>query len=86
MEKIIMPKQGLQMTEGYISRWLKKEGDYVEIGEPLFEMETDKVLITIDSTAEGILLKILYDEGETVPITETIAYIGDPGEQIPAET
>ena len=74
------------MTEGYISRWLKKEGDYVEIGEPLFEMETDKVLITIDSTAEGILLKILYDEGETVPITETIAYIGDLGEQIPAET
>ena len=78
--KIIMPKQGLQMTEGYISKWLKQEGDTVALGEPLFEMETDKLAITIDATVEGTLLKILRSEGDTVPVAETIAYIGQPGE------
>lgn len=80
--RIIMPKQGLQMTEGLITNWLKKEGDKVKAGEPLFEMETDKLTITIDSTAEGTLLKILHPAGDTVPITETIALIGQAGEQI----
>ncbi len=80
--KIIMPKQGLQMTEGYIAQWLKAEGDMVKLGEPLFEMETDKLTITIDSTAEGKLLKIVHPEGDTVPITEVIAYIGEEGEEI----
>ena len=80
--KIIMPKQGLQMTEGYIAQWLKAEGDMVKLGEPLFEIETDKLTITIDSTAEGKLLKIVRPEGDTVPITEVIAYIGEEGEVI----
>ncbi len=88
--KIIMPKQGLQMTEGTITRWLKKEGELVKEGEPLFEMETDKLTITIDSTAAGTLLKIVHGEGDVVPITETIAWIGDAGETIqdekPAQT
>ena len=60
---IIMPKQGLQMTEGTIIKWLKKEGETVNEGEPLFEMETDKLTITIDSTATGTLLKIVHGEG-----------------------
>jgi len=79
-EIIIMPKQGLQMTEGTIIRWLKQEGDAVKAGEPLFEMETDKLTITIDSTAEGSLLKILRPAGEVVPITLPIAVVGAPGE------
>ncbi len=79
---IIMPKQGLQMTEGTIIKWLKKEGETVNEGEPLFEMETDKLTITIDSTATGTLLKIVRGEGELVPITETIAIVGQPGEAI----
>jgi pyruvate dehydrogenase E2 component (dihydrolipoamide acetyltransferase) len=83
--KIIMPKQGLQMTEGYISKWLKQEGDAVALGEPLFEMETDKLAITIDAAAEGTLLKILRPAGETVPIAEAIAYVGQPGEAITIE-
>lgn len=79
---IIMPKQGLQMTEGTIIKWLKKEGETVNEGEPLFEMETDKLTITIDSTATGTLLKIVHGEGDLVPITETIAIVGEPGEAV----
>ena len=80
--KIIMPKQGLQMTEGTIIKWLAKEGDKVIKDEPLFEMETDKLTITIDAMEGGTMLKIVRGEGETVPITETIAIVGEPGEDI----
>jgi len=80
--KVIMPKQGLLMTEGTITKWLKKEGESVTAGEPLFEMETDKLTITIDAQDSGTLLKIVRGEGEIVPITETIAIIGEPGEDI----
>lgn len=83
-QKIIMPKQGLQMTEGMITAWLKQEGDRVTEGEPLFEMETDKLAITINSTATGTLLKILHPADDVVPITETIAVVGEPGEDISA--
>ncbi|MBE6636285.1 MAG: hypothetical protein E7618_00600 [Ruminococcaceae bacterium] len=79
---VIMPKQGLQMTEGLITKWLKAVGDTVAEGEPLFEMETDKLTITIDSSFSGTLLKIVREEGEEVPITEPIAVIGDAGEDI----
>ena len=79
-KRIIMPKQGLQMTEGTIIQWLAKEGDFVASGSPLFEMETDKLTITIDSSESGTLLKILREAGETVPITELIAIIGEQGE------
>lgn len=81
-EKIIMPKQGLQMTEGTIIQWLKAEGDVIKEGEPLFEMETDKLTITIDATVSGTLLKIVRQENDVVPITETIAVVGTPGEDI----
>lgn len=80
--KVIMPKQGLQMTEGTITRWIVKEGEMVEIEKPLFEMETDKLNIEISSPASGTLLKIVRREGETVPITEIIAMIGDPEEDV----
>lgn len=80
--KVIMPKQGLQMTEGFITKWMVPEGGKVTENEPLFEMETDKLTITIDAPASGTLLKIIKKEGETVPITETIAVIGEAGEDI----
>lgn len=83
-EVIIMPKQGLQMTEGMISTWLIEEGQTVKEGEPLFEMETDKLAITIDATASGTLLKILAEEGEIIPVAEPIAVIGEPGEDYEA--
>ncbi len=64
---IIMPKQGLLMEEGTITKWLAKEGEQTTEGAPLFEMETDKLTITMDSTATGTVLKILHPEGDTVP-------------------
>lgn len=79
---IIMPKQGLLMEEGTITKWLAKEGEQTTEGAPLFEMETDKLTITMDSTATGTVLKILHPEGNTVPITQPIAIVGEPGEDI----
>lgn len=81
---IIMPKQGLLMEEGTITKWLAKEGEQTTEGAPLFEMETDKLTITMDSTATGTVLKILHPEGDTVPITQPIAIVGEPGEDISA--
>lgn len=81
---IIMPKQGLLMEEGTITRWLVKEGEPCTEGKPLFEMETDKLSITMDSTATGTLLKIIHGEGDVVPITQPIAVVGEPGEDISA--
>lgn len=80
--KVIMPKQGLQMTEGTITRWIVPEGGQAVADQPLFEMETDKLTIEIMAPASGTLLKILRPEGDTVPITEAIAIIGEPGEDI----
>lgn len=79
---IIMPKQGLLMEEGTIIKWLVKEGESCTEGSPLFEMETDKLTITMDSTATGTVLKILHPEGDVVPITRPIAIVGEPGEDI----
>lgn len=81
-ELIIMPKQGLQMTEGMITEWLAQEGQKVSEGEPLFEMETDKLSIVIDAAVSGTLLKILHPDGDVVPVAEPIAVIGAPGEDI----
>nr|MDW8081083.1 dihydrolipoamide acetyltransferase family protein [Candidatus Calescibacterium sp.] len=78
-----MPKLGLTMEEGVINKWLVKEGDRVEKGDPLFEVATDKVNMEVESPASGVVLKILYPEGATVPITEVVAYIGEVGEEIP---
>lgn len=80
--QIIMPKQGLQMTEGTITQWLAKEGDAIEKGKPLFEMETDKQTMTIDSPVSGILAKILRWELDTVPVAEPIALVAEPQESI----
>jgi len=75
-----MPKQGLQMTEGTITSWYVQEGEPVTEGEPLFEIETDKLTITIDANHSGTLLKILHQEGDVVPVAEPIGIIGEPGE------
>lgn len=79
---VVMPKLGLTMTEGLVSRWLKAEGDGVKEGEPLFEVETDKLTNTIEATASGTLLKILAKEGDTLPCLAGVAVIGEPNEDI----
>ena len=79
---VVMPKLGLTMTEDLVSRWLKAEGDAVKEGEPLFEVETDKLTNTIEATASGTLLKILAKEGDTLPCLAGVAVIGKPNEDI----
>jgi pyruvate dehydrogenase E2 component (dihydrolipoamide acetyltransferase) len=83
VQEVILPKLGLTMEEGSIVRWLKAEGDTVEKGEVLFEVQTDKVVMEVESSASGVLGKILVHEDETVPIAQVIAYITEPGEQVP---
>jgi pyruvate dehydrogenase E2 component (dihydrolipoamide acetyltransferase) len=78
-----MPKAGMAMEEGTILQWFKKEGDKVATGDPLLEIETDKVNMEVEAAASGVLLKIVRSEGETVPVTETIGWIGEPGEEVP---
>ncbi len=81
-EIVNMPKQGLQMAEGTIVEWIVKEGEPVAAGKPFFEMETDKLTITIDASLSGTLLKILAQEGDTVEIMKPIAIVGSEGEDI----
>lgn len=75
--KILLPKLGITMSEGKITRWLKNEGDYVNKGEPLCEIETDKALMEVESTSSGYLKKILVNEEETVPVTTVIAILAE---------
>lgn len=74
---VVMPKLGLTMTEGKISRWLKKEGETVKKGERLFEVETDKLTNTVEAVADGILGRVLVQEGETVPCLTPVAELVD---------
>ncbi len=83
-QNIIMPKAGMAMETGKIIRWLKQEGDAVVKGEPIIEIETDKVTMEVEAEASGILLKKLYGDGAVVPATETIGWLGAEGETIEA--
>lgn len=83
MHEVIMPKLGLTMETGVIEKWHKKEGDKVEAGEVLFEVMTDKVSLEVEAYNSGIVRKLIRAEGEEVPVTEVIAYIGSADEAIP---
>ncbi|WP_446664001.1 2-oxoglutarate dehydrogenase, E2 component, dihydrolipoamide succinyltransferase [Flexivirga sp. B27] len=87
-EKITMPALGESVTEGTITRWLKAEGDDVEVDEPLLEVSTDKVDTEVPSPVAGKLTKILVQEDETVPVGDDLAIIGGEasgGASAPAE-
>jgi pyruvate dehydrogenase E2 component (dihydrolipoamide acetyltransferase) len=83
--EIKLPRLGQGMEAGTIVKWLKSEGDRVEKGEPLYELDTDKVTQEVEADASGVLLKIAVAEGE-VPVGRTIALIGEQGEQIAVES
>jgi pyruvate dehydrogenase E2 component (dihydrolipoamide acetyltransferase) len=83
--QVTLPRLGQGMESGTIVRWLKSEGDAVEKGEPLYELDTEKVTQEVESDASGVLLKIVVAEGE-VPVGRTVAIIGEPGEEVPAES
>src|SRR5580692_11743966 len=69
------------MEAGTVTRWLKAEGERVEKGEPLYEIDTDKVTQEVESDFAGVLLKIALEAGEA-PVGQTIAWIGEEGEQV----
>jgi len=79
--EILMPQMGESIAEGTISRWLVKIGDKVERDQPLLEISTDKVDAEIPSPADGVLLEIQHQEGETVPVNEVVGLLGEPGEK-----
>jgi pyruvate dehydrogenase E2 component (dihydrolipoamide acetyltransferase) len=80
--EVILPRLGQGMESGTIVRWLKSEGEPVKKGEPLFELDTDKVTQEVEAEAAGVLLKIAVAEGE-VPVGQTVAFIGAEGEDVP---
>ena len=80
--KVIMPKLSPTMEEGQLSRWLKKEGDKVSMGEPLAEIDTDKATMEMQALGNGVLRKILIHDGESAPLGQMIAVIGEPDEDI----
>ncbi|MEX2081695.1 MAG: biotin/lipoyl-containing protein, partial [Dehalococcoidia bacterium] len=79
---ITMPQMGADMTEGTVIKWLKAVGDQVERGDILAEIETDKATVELEAFESGIMQKLVVDEGETVPVGETIAILGEAGEEI----
>ena len=81
---VIMPKAGITVESCIIGEWLKKVGDPVKVGEILFTYETDKASFECESTAEGTLLEIFYEEGDEVPCLVNVCAVGDPGEDCSA--
>ncbi len=81
-EAITMPELGQTVDEGTIVEWLVKPGDTVELGQPIFVVETDKANVDVESIAEGTLLKIVVPGGQTVETGTVLAWVGQPGESV----
>ena len=80
--EIVLPQWGMEMQDGTIVRWLKQEGDTVAEGEPIVEVETAKLQTELESTASGVLSRIVAQEGEIVPIRGVLCVIAEPGEEV----
>ena len=78
---ITMPKWGLTMKEGKVTRWFKKEGEPIDKGDELFEVETAKITNKVEAPASGILFQIVVPEGTIVPVGTILGIIAEPGEQ-----
>ncbi len=81
-EAITMPELGQTVSEGTIVEWLVKPGDAVELGQPIFVVETDKANVDVESVAEGVLLQIVVPGGETAETGTVLAWVGAPGESV----
>ncbi len=79
---VLMPKAGITVEECIITEWLKKKGDHVNVGDILFTYETDKASFECESTAEGEILEIFYEDGDEVPVLVNVCAIGKPGDSI----
>src|SRR5579863_5279615 len=80
---VVMPKLGQSEETVKIVRWRKHLGETVAKGDIIFEIETDKAVLEVESFYAGTLLKIVAGEGVTVPVQTTVAFVGDPGEAVP---
>ncbi|WP_337591162.1 dihydrolipoyl dehydrogenase [Vescimonas sp.] len=78
-----MPQLGLTMEEGTLSKWLKHEGDTVKAGEVVAEITTDKLTNELTSEQDGVVLKLVAQEGDDIPVKGTLAWIGQAGEAVP---
>src|SRR6266511_1563730 len=76
---VIMPALGMDQDKGTLVRWIKHEGDSVAQGEPIMEIETDKVLVEIEATASGVLANVSAAEGDEIPVGQVIAEIISEG-------
>jgi pyruvate dehydrogenase E2 component (dihydrolipoamide acetyltransferase) len=83
-QSVIMPALGMSQETGRLVRWLKREGEDVQRGEPLMEVETDKAVVEVEAPGEGVLGGIRVQEGDEVPVGQTIAYLLSPGETPPS--
>jgi len=82
-QEIVLPQWGMEMQDATIVRWLKQEGEPIQEGEPLVELETAKIATELESTASGVVAHILVPEGAIVPIRTVLAIVTAPGEQVP---
>src|SRR5258708_25848524 len=80
---ILMPQMGYDMTEGTVVRWVKKVGDRVHRGDIVAEIETDKATVEIEAFESGTLLRTIAEPGQTIPVGQPIATLGDVGEALP---
>ena len=80
-----MPRMGYDMQEARVVQWLKAEGDHVNLGEDIAEIETDKAIVPMPSVGTGTLLRQMAAEGDVVPVGQILAVIGQLGEEIPPE-
>ena len=78
-----MPKWGMSMREGTVARWFKQEGEPVQAGETLLEIETEKMTNVVDAPSSGVLARVLVEAGATVPVQQLLALITAPGEAVP---
>ena len=88
-ETISMPKLGFDMQEGVLVRWVKNEGENISKGDVLAEIETDKATVEVESSASGVIRKLLVEAGSVVPVGDPIAVVGSTDEKIeetPAKT
>ena len=80
--EVLMPQLGLTMEEGTVSQWIKHEGDEVKTGDVIVEITTDKLTNEVASEQDGVMLKIVAQEGEDIPVKGLLCYIGQPGEAV----
>jgi len=80
--KVVMPQAGQDLATGVVRHWLKAAGDRVAKGEPLVEVETEKITLEVEAPAAGVLLRIIAPDDTEVPVFSVIAVIGEPGEDV----